>query len=589
MGAKAKLRAIPAPEPGRVRCAIYTRKSTDEGLEQDFNTLEAQREAGEAFVQSQRHEGWVMLPERYDDGGYTGADMDRPALKRLLADIETERVNCIVVYKVDRLTRSIHDFFKILEILERHNVTFVSVTQQFNSTTSLGRLTLNMLLSFAQFERETIAERTRDKMRAARRKGKFIGGNLVLGYDLAPKRGALIVNAEEAVQVHRIFRLYLELGSLIPVVEELERRGVRMKRWTTREGRTRGGAFFNKTTLHNLLTNVIYTGRVKFDSKLFEGEHERIIDDATFNRVQEQLQRNGRRGGRSVRNKCGGLLKGLVRCGSCGAAMTHTYSRKKKTLYRYYVSITAHQPGSKSCETKPVPAGLDWDMWLGQTPKVDYVPERCHAMFRYWWEYSGSTLTDWGAHHNDIALWGMGMDHTGPITISGKPGVEMIPGGYTAYSEYHIEYTYANGIRHHCITTMDDTGFGATVRKGPGTLHNGVRFDGTEGWVWVTRGELRASKPDILQEPFSSSDTRLYASNNHKGNFFDSIRSRKTPAAPAEIGHRSISVCHLGVISMRLGRSLNWDPEKQQFVNDAEADKWLSRPQREPYTYEMVL
>ena len=239
-------------------------------------------------------------------------------------------------------------------------------------------------------------------------------------------------------------------------------------------------------------------------------------------------------------------------------------------------------------ESKPIPAGLDWDMWLGQTSKVDYVPERCHAMFRYWWEYSASTLTDWGAHHNDIALWGMGMDHSGPITICGKPAVEMIPGGYTAYSEYHVEYTYANGVRHHCITTMDDTGFGATVRKGPGTLHNGVRFDGTDGWVWVTRGELRASKPEILQEPFSSSDTRLYASDNHKKNFFDCIRTRKQPAAPAEVGHRSISVCHLGAISMRLGRTLNWDPDKQRFVNDAEADQWLSRPQREPYTYEMV-
>jgi len=358
VAAKGTLRTIPTPSPASIRCAIYTRKSTDEGLEQEFNTLEAQREAGAAFIESQRHEGWITLPERYDDGGYTGANMDRPALKQLLADIASGKVNCIVVYKVDRLTRSIHDFFKILEILERFNVTFVSVTQQFNTTTSFGRLTLNMLLSFSQFERETTSERTRDKMRAARRKGKFVGGNLVLGYDLAPKRGALFVNAAEARQVREIFGLYLELGSLIPVVEELERRGIRMKRWTTREGHIRGGALFNKTTLHNLLTNVIYTGRVRFERKVFDGEHERIIDDKTFNSVQEQLNRNGRRGGRSVRNKCGGLLKGLVRCGSCGAAMTHTYSKKKKTLYRYYVCITAHQRGYKSCETKSVPAPL---------------------------------------------------------------------------------------------------------------------------------------------------------------------------------------------------------------------------------------
>jgi site-specific DNA recombinase len=358
VAAKANIRAIPPPAPNRIKCAIYTRKSTEEGLEQDFNTLDAQREAGESFTNSQRHEGWIALPERYDDGGYTGANMDRPALKRLLADVEAGNVNCIMVYKVDRLTRSIHDFFKILETLERFNVTFVSVTQQFNTTTSLGRLTLHMLLSFAEFERETISERTSDKMRAARRKGKFIGGNLVLGYDVAPKGGALVVNAEEAEQVRTIFLLYLELGSLIPAVEELERRELRMKRWTTRKGCTRGGARFNKTTLHNLLTNVTYTGRVRFEGKVLEGEHQRIIDDDTFNRVQEHLHRNGRKGGRSVRNKCGGLLKGLVRCGSCGAAMMHTYSRKKATLYRYYVCLTAHHRGWNACETKSVPASL---------------------------------------------------------------------------------------------------------------------------------------------------------------------------------------------------------------------------------------
>jgi site-specific DNA recombinase len=348
---------LPKQSHTNVRCAIYTRKSTEEGLEQEFNTLEAQREAGESFVKSQRAEGWSVVGERYDDGGYSGATIDRPALKRLLADIEAGQVNCIVVYKVDRLTRSIHDFFKILEILERFRVTFVAVTQQFNTTTSLGRLTLNMLLSFAQFERETISERTRDKMRAARRKGKFIGGNLVLGYDASQKGGALAVNKQEAEQVRTIFGLYLELGSLIPVVEELARRSVRMKLWTTREGRLHGGAEFNKTTLYNLLTNVVYTGRVRFEGKLLKGEHERIIDDETFNRVQEQLNRMGR-GGRKRRNKHGGLLKGLLRCGCCGAGMTHTYVRKKQTLYRYYVCNTAHQRGYNACETRSVPAPL---------------------------------------------------------------------------------------------------------------------------------------------------------------------------------------------------------------------------------------
>jgi site-specific DNA recombinase len=358
VAANAKLLPKPVPAPARIRCGIYTRKSTDEGLEQDFNTLEAQREAGEACISSQRHEGWMAIPDRYDDGGFTGSNMDRPALKRLLADVEAGKVNCIVVYKVDRLTRSLLDFCRIMEILDKHGATFVSVTQQFNTTTSIGRLTLNILLSFAQFEREMISERTRDKMRAARRKGKWIGGNLVLGYDVAPQGGALVINQEEAARVREIFQLYLRLGSLIPVIEELDRRGWTMKRWTTREGRTRGGAPFNKTTLHNLLTNVVYTGHVIFEGKLCAGEHERIVSDDVFNRVQEQLNRNGRRGGRNVANKYGGLLKGLVKCGSCGVGMTHTYVRKKQTLYRYYVCINAHQRGWSNCDTKSVSASL---------------------------------------------------------------------------------------------------------------------------------------------------------------------------------------------------------------------------------------
>jgi len=341
----------------QLRCAIYTRKSTDEGLDQDFNTLDAQREAAESFITSQRGEGWSVLPEHYDDGGFTGASMDRPALKRLLADIEKGVVNCVVVYKVDRLTRSLLDFSRIMEIFDRHGATFVSVTQQFNTTSSLGRLTLNILLSFAQFEREMISERTRDKMSAARRKGKWVGGGIVLGYDLAPQGGALLVNATEADRVREIFRMYLTLGSLIPVVQELEQRGWRMKEWTTREGRRIGGAAFNKTKLHNLLTNVVYCGKVAYEGQIYQGEHERIVDDETWNAVQEQLNRNGRRGGRNVRNKYGALLKGLVRCGSCNVGMTHTYVQKSgNKLYRYYVCINAHQRGWNKCETRSVPA-----------------------------------------------------------------------------------------------------------------------------------------------------------------------------------------------------------------------------------------
>jgi site-specific DNA recombinase len=339
-----------------VRCGIYTRKSTDEGLDQAFNTLDAQREAAESFINSQRQEGWVTLPQKYDDGGYTGANMDRPALKRLLADVQAGTVNCVVVYKVDRLSRSLLDFARIMEILDKHGATFVSVTQQFNTTSSMGRLTLNILLSFAQFEREMISERTRDKMGAARRKGKWVGGNPVLGYEVAPKGGSLLVNQEEAQRVREIFALYLELGSLIPVVEELDRRGWRMKAWTTREGRQAGGKPIAKNSLYNLLTNMIYVGKVDYDGHVYNGEHERIVDDETWNRVQSALNRNGRRGGRNIGNKYAALLKGLVRCASCDVGMIHTYVNRKDRLYRYYVCVKAHQRGWAQCETRSVSA-----------------------------------------------------------------------------------------------------------------------------------------------------------------------------------------------------------------------------------------
>lgn len=357
MSAEAKrLRAVAASSPALVRCGIYTRKSTEEGLEQNFNTLDAQRESAEAYVLSQKNEGWIALAEHYDDGGFTGANMERPGLKRLLADVEAGKVDCIVVYKYDRLSRSLADFMKLLEILDRHHVTFVAVTQPFDTRTSAGRFMVHMLLNFAQFEREMIAERTRDKMRAARRKGKWIGGYPILGYDVAPKGGALVVNPAEAERVRKIFRLYLRLGALIPVLEELDRREWRMKSWTTRNGVLRGGSRFSKTTLHALLTNVAYSGRVQFEGKLFGGEHERIIDDYTFDRVQERLHRNGSKGEHKVRNKHGALLKGLVECASCGGAMIHTYVQKKTTRYRYYVCAVAHQRGWNKCATRSVSA-----------------------------------------------------------------------------------------------------------------------------------------------------------------------------------------------------------------------------------------
>ncbi len=339
-----------------VRCAIYTRKSTDEGLQQEFNSLDAQREAAEAFILSQKSEGWQLLPDRYDDGGFSGGDMERPALKRLLAGIEARKIDCVVVYKVDRLSRSLLDFARIMELFDRHNVSFVSVTQQFNTTTSLGRLTLNILLSFAQFEREIISERTRDKMCAARRKGKWVGGHPVLGYDIDPRGGKLVVNPEEARQVRKIFELYLEHEALLPVLQELERRRWRMKRWTTRDGLTRGGKPFTKGALHALLTNVIYTGKVDHKGTIYAGEHEAIITPAVWDQVQKTLRRNGRNSNAPTRNRYGALLRELLYCAPCGTAMIHSYTVRKAKRYRYYVCYQAQQRGWKSCETRSVSA-----------------------------------------------------------------------------------------------------------------------------------------------------------------------------------------------------------------------------------------
>jgi site-specific DNA recombinase len=225
----------------QVRCAIYTRKSSEEGLDQAFNSLHAQREAAEAFIASQRHEGWVCLPERYDDGGYSGGNTERPALRRLMADIEAGKVDAVVVYKVDRLSRSLLDFARLMGTFERHNVSFVSVTQQFNTAHSMGRLTLNILLSFAQFERELVSERTRDKIAATRRKGKWSGGRPILGYDVDRERMRLVVNPAEAERVREIVALYLRTQSLLATARELNRRGWTTKKWTSRDGRPMGG------------------------------------------------------------------------------------------------------------------------------------------------------------------------------------------------------------------------------------------------------------------------------------------------------------------------------------------------------------
>ena len=340
----------------RLRCAIYTRKSNEDGLEQEFNSLDAQRESGEAFVKSQASEGWECLPDHYDDGGFTGGNMERPSVQRLMADIEAGRVDCVVVYKVDRLSRSLLDFARMLETFERHNVSFVSVTQQFNTATSMGRLILNVLLSFAQFEREMISERTRDKIAATRRKGKWSGGMPLLGYNVVDTK--LVVDPDEADMVRTIFEIYLECDGLLPVVEELDRRSWRSKKWTTKKGIERGGRPFDKNSVWHLLTNVTYIGKVKYKDEVHDGEHEAIVDDDLWQRVQAKLKRNGRTGGKVVRNKFGAVLKGLLHCSPCECAMSPTHAtRDGKKRYRYYVCTAAQKRGWDKCPSRSIPAG----------------------------------------------------------------------------------------------------------------------------------------------------------------------------------------------------------------------------------------
>lgn len=354
----AKRNTPAAPASPQVRCAIYTRKSSEDGLQLEFNSLDAQREAAEAYVASQRHEGWVCLPERYDDGGFSGGTVERPGLQRMLADIQDGRVDCVVVYKVDRLSRSLLDFARIMETFENHRVSFVSVTQQFNTTHSMGRLTLNILLSFAQFEREIIGERIRDKLAAQRQKGKWTGGTPILGFDVdrsgpSPK---LVVNVSEAQRVRMIFAWYLELQSLLEVQRRLNQRGWCNKTWTTRRGSERGGSEFDKKSVHALLTNPLYVGNICYKDRQFKGEHQAIIDPDTFESVQKLLKQNCRTGASDSRNRHGALLRGLLWCTACQRAMVHTFTKRQNRLYRYYTCTKAIVCGHDRCPKPSISA-----------------------------------------------------------------------------------------------------------------------------------------------------------------------------------------------------------------------------------------
>src|ERR1700751_3748443 len=320
---------------GTIRCAIYTRKSSEEGLEQEFNSLQAQREACEAFINSQRHEGWVCLRAAYDDGGFSGATMARPALQQLLAELTAGRVDTVVVYKIDRLTHSLADFAKIVEILDATSASFVSVTQQFNTTTSMGRLTLNVLLSFAQFEREVIGERIRDKIAASKQKGMWMGGVAPLGYRVQDRK--LVIIDSEAEIVRSIFRRYTELGSVRLLKDELEARNIPRKLRTSGAGRISGGKPFARGALYLMLQNRIYRGEIVHNQQSHLGEHTPIIDQLLWDAVQAQLAANTAERNSNTRTRQPSLLTGMLFDGD-GNRMTPTHAIKKGRRYRYYVS-----------------------------------------------------------------------------------------------------------------------------------------------------------------------------------------------------------------------------------------------------------
>jgi site-specific DNA recombinase len=337
---------MPANSAKVIRCAVYTRKSTEHGLDQEFNSLDAQREACEAYIKSQASQGWKALSQEYDDPAYSGGNLERPALKRLLRDIEAGRIDVIVVYKIDRLTRSLADFAKLVETFDAKSISFVAVTQQFNTTTSMGRLTLNVLLSFAQFERELASERVRDKVAASRKKGKWTGGTVPLGYDARDKK--LVINKLEAETVRTIFRFYLELKSFGKLVAELDRRKVVTKRRETKIAKYNGGIPFTYGPLAYLLKNRIYVGEMHHGGKWFKGEHQAILDRPTFERVQDLLKSN-RVTRRIKHSESGALLRGKL-FDDKGNAMSPSFTSKNGVRYRSYVSTALngrkHKAGS---------------------------------------------------------------------------------------------------------------------------------------------------------------------------------------------------------------------------------------------------
>jgi len=358
-----------------IKCVVYTRKSTNKGLDRDFNTLDAQREACEAYIASQRHEGWACLRAKYDDGGCSGGNLDRPALQRLIKDIEADKVDAVVVYKIDRISRSLLDFAKLMELFEKHNVTFTSITQQFSTATAMGRLTLNVLLSFAAFEREISIERVKDKVDASKKKGKYLGGTPTYGYDVDYDAKRLVVNPVEAKTVCWIYGQYIETQSLLGIAKELNGKGIMTKSWKTKNGTFHKGGPWNNQHIYRALNNKTYLGLVAHEGETYKGEQEAIVPQQLWDDVQSTLALGVCRRRNQETHETKALLRGIIRCGHCGKAMIPSYTRRRNKIYRYYICGGAAKSGYDTCPIRCIPAGAIEDAVLTQLRLILGSPE----------------------------------------------------------------------------------------------------------------------------------------------------------------------------------------------------------------------
>ncbi len=396
---------INEPVPNKkIRCAIYTRKSHEEGLDQEFNSLDAQRLSAENYIASQAGQGWVALPQYYDDGGYSGGNLDRPALQRLFTDIKEGKIDCVVVYKIDRLTRSLLDFSQIVQIFDSQNCGFVSVTQSFNTNNSMGKLMLNVLLSFAQYERELTGERIRDKFESSKKKGIWMGGQIPLGFDLGDRK--LIINESEALTIKLIYKHYLKTNSITQVVRDVNQMGLTTKQWVSKKGKIHKGQKFNKNSIERILKNPLYIGKTVHKGNIYDGQHESIVEDKIYDEVQDIFKKKSRE--KIVlpdsRMTTPPLLKGLVNCGVCGCLMSPTYTIKKSKRYRYYVCSRKIRSAEDDCKVGSISANEVENLVKNQILQLLKKPEiLVHTMGAASKEISEAEIINY--FKNIEALW----------------------------------------------------------------------------------------------------------------------------------------------------------------------------------------